>query len=258
MTSPGPRQIRRLFPEPGTTTPAEAAQELGLGEHAAGDRPWVIANLASTADGRAALGGVSGGIGNEADRLLFAAARSQVDAILVGTGTLAAERYGSVISDPAVRRARGLAGLSPQPLACVLTRSGHVPFDIPLFEDPEQVVVIYSAKPLPPEPVKARLDVVVMAEAELTFATALRDLRARHGVATVLCEGGPTVCGMLVTEGVLDELLLTFSPLFAGGGNAPRITMGPTEVDPVTGMTLRRVLEDEGVLFLHYVVAGRA
>jgi len=61
---------------------------------------------------------------------------------------------------------------------------------------------------------------------------------------------------MIVAEGLLDELFLTFSPLLAGGGDAPRITMGPSEVDPATRMELRRVLEDEGLLFLRYVIAG--
>ena len=72
----------------------------------------------------------------------------------------------------------------------------------------------------------------------------------------MLCEGGPTVVGMLVTEGLLDELFLTFSPLLVGGGDAPRITMGPAALEPPARMALRRVLEDEGVLFLRYVVAA--
>ena len=51
-----------------------------------GDRPWVALNMASSADGRAAVGGTSGGLGSEADHRRFAALRRETDSVLVGTG----------------------------------------------------------------------------------------------------------------------------------------------------------------------------
>ena len=53
------------------------------------DRPWVALNMASSADGRAAIGGTSGGLGSEVDQRQFAALRRETDCVLVGTGTLA-------------------------------------------------------------------------------------------------------------------------------------------------------------------------
>ena len=54
----------------------------------------MVANFVVTADGRATVGGRSGPIGGAADHELFHALRGQVDAVLVGTRTLAVERYG--------------------------------------------------------------------------------------------------------------------------------------------------------------------
>ena len=129
-------QLRRLDPDPADVTPLEAMQSLRPAERAPAGRPYVLANMVSSADGRATLDGKSGGLGNEADRELFHALREQVDAILVGTGTLRAERYGPFVRDPERRARREAAGLAPNPIGCVVTRSLMLPDDIPLFEDP--------------------------------------------------------------------------------------------------------------------------
>jgi riboflavin biosynthesis pyrimidine reductase len=63
----------------------------------------------------------------------------------------------------------------------------------------------------------------------------------------VLAEGGPTLNGALAAAGLVDELCLTISPLLAGG-DAKRIIAGPP-LDP-TGMTIRSLCEDGGLLFL--------
>jgi riboflavin biosynthesis pyrimidine reductase len=214
-------------------------------------RPWVAVNMASSADGRATVGDTSGGLGNAADRRLFGALRAQVDCVLVGTGTLATERYGSIVRDPAVREERERAGRSPQPMCCVVTRTGRVPLDIPLFADPEQEVALFSGASVPLHGVRARVD-VTRAE-QPGFGAALRDLHARRGVRTVLCEGGPRVVGALIADDLLDELFLTFSPLLVGAEGMRNVIEARTAAGPVP-LALLRVFESEGALFLRYAV----
>jgi riboflavin biosynthesis pyrimidine reductase len=214
-------------------------------------RPWVAVNMASSADGRATVGDASGGLGNAADRRLFGELRAQVDCVLVGTGTLATERYGSIVPNPAVREERERAGRSPQPMCCVVTRSGRVPLDIPLFDDPEQEIAVFSGAAVPLHGVRARVD-VTRAE-QPGFGAALRDLHARRGVRTVLCEGGPRVVGALVAGDLLDELFLTFSPLLVGAEGMKNVIEARTAPDPVP-LSLLRVFESEGALFLRYAV----
>jgi len=54
------------------------------------------------------------------------------------------------------------------------------------------------------------------------LAGALGRLRSERGVRSVLCEGGPSLNGALVEDGLLDELFLTTGPVLAGG-EAPAI-----------------------------------
>ena len=61
--------------------------------------------------------GASRGIGGEGDRTMFHALRTVVDGVLVGSGTLRAERYGRLVRDPARRSARAALGLAEDPVA---------------------------------------------------------------------------------------------------------------------------------------------
>ena len=76
---------------------------------------------------------------------MFHGLRERVDAVFAGTGTMAAEGYGRLVRDPARRQRRAARGLAPDPLACVISRSGKIPTEIPLFEDPDSRVVVFSA-----------------------------------------------------------------------------------------------------------------
>ncbi len=115
-----PRAADRLHPllPPGPpATAQEIAESFGLhlpraeATVTAPARPRVLLNMVSTIDGRATLGGRSGPIGGRADREMFHALRTVVDAVLVGAGTARAEHYGRLVREEslrALRRERGL------------------------------------------------------------------------------------------------------------------------------------------------------
>jgi riboflavin biosynthesis pyrimidine reductase len=111
-------------------------------------------------------------------------------------------------------------------MCCIVSRSGRVPLDIPLFHDPEQLVALYTGAPVALEGVEADIDVDA---ASPGFAAALRDLRTRRDVRVVLCEGGPRVVGALLAQG--------------------------PGLSPPVPLELIRVLESDGYLFLRYLVA---
>src|SRR5262249_2299718 len=159
----------------------------------------------------ASVNGRSGPLGDDGDRALFHALRSEVDAVLVGTGTLTAERYGRLIRDPEIRERRRQRGLRPEPLLSTLTRSGSLPLGIPLFAEPDLEVVAFSATAIDAGDVAAQLEVITMAPDQLTFAAAFAHLRAHYGVRALLCEGGPRVFSALTDEGVADQLFLTLT-----------------------------------------------
>jgi riboflavin biosynthesis pyrimidine reductase len=244
-------EFAQLFPGPAMVEIEAYVRGLEFSQQAPDGRPFVVVNFVSSVDGRATLEGRSRGLSDDGDRALFHALRWEVDAVLAGTGTLAAERYGRMIRDPEVRARRRRQGLSPEPLACTVTRRGLLPLNIPLFAEPEAKVVVFTGRPIDLTEVRAQVEVVEMAPDELSFGAALAHLRAHHGTNTLLCEGGPHVFGALASERVYDQLFLTLSGKLAGGGGAPAITGGPALDDPQS-LTLEGVLERQGTLFLRY------
>ena len=238
-------RVERLHP-PGP--PAEVDELLaGLRpwERAPAGRPLVMVNMVQTADGLITIGGKSGPIGGPGDHAMFHGLRSVVDAILVGTGTLRAERYGRMIRRPERRALRASLGLEEDPVAILITQSGDLPWDAPLFQEPLQRVVI--AGPCSPPPVAAQVTVIE----SRSPADALRAVRKEFGVRAVLCEGGPTLNRALLGEGVLDELFLTLAPKLGGDDEALRILSGETLASPVE-MELLHVLRHDGELYLRY------
>ncbi len=224
--------LRRLLPEPGATVAAEEAYaDAGWAQRAPDDRPYVVLNMVLSADGHAARDGVSGGLSvDRADRTVFLALREQVDAILAGTGTIAAEGYRRLIPQAERRAKRAAAGLAPDPLACILSRSGNLP-DAPLLTDPEQPRAIYTGDDADPR-------------------AALAHLRTHHGIRTLLCEGGPGLNRALLAAGVVDELLLTLSPLLVGGPGAPAVAGEP--LPDANRLDILSMFDHLGTLFLRY------
>jgi riboflavin-specific deaminase-like protein len=249
-------ELHRLHPDPGTVELDELTADLRLRERAHDDRPWLVTNFATTADGRAAVEGRSGPIGDDGDRELFRRLRTQVDALLVGTHTLRVERYGRTLRQPELRAAREALGLAPEPLLATVSRSGELPTEIPLFGEPGAHVVIFTTPDCPEPPgCAARVELVRLDPAELTLTSALRHLRAEHDVRALLCEGGPTLTGALLGEGLVDELFLTLAPKLAGGGTAPTLATAGAALPEPAELELVWALERRGSLFLRYALA---
>lgn len=246
-------ELARLYPETGIVEIEAHILGLRLGERAPADRALAVANFVSSLDGRASLQGRSGGLGDDGDKAVFRALRRASDAVLVGTNTLRAENYGRILADPGARRARLARGVAPEPLAVTVTRSGHLPLEIPLFAEPEARVIVFSGAAVDLGDARAQVEVVRLTDDAPGFTAALAHLRRAHGVRLVLCEGGPGVLAALMRENVLDQLCLSLAAKLAGGGDAPAITSGPELPEPAEAR-LEEVLERNGTLFLRYAL----
>jgi riboflavin-specific deaminase-like protein len=256
--------IRRLWPEPSEAIDAaEAISGLHLGDLARPERPYLVLNMVATADGKATIEGRTRALGNEADRVSFHHLRTQVDAVLVGAGTVRIERYGRIIKDPALREKRVREGLAPDPLAVIASARLDLSTDIPLLADPESRVVILTSSDTELTGCAADVEYLRPPVEALAHETdpggaprfrlgpLLERLRANHGVRSVLCEGGPTLNSMLLDEGIVDELFLCAAPLLAGGTGAPTIVEGHALPEPA-GMELVWAYESESHLLLRY------
>lgn len=249
-------RLRRIHPDGAVVTIDQVADELALVEHARPDRPYVVANMVTTVDGHAALDGRSGPLGKEADSAFFHALRGRVDAVMAGTRTVAVERYGRMVRDPGARAAREGRGLAADALAFLVTRSGRIDVGAPLFQDPDSTVAVTSYVPLDLGGCPAKVTVRQLAEAERSLAGALRALRREYGVRALLCEGGPTILGALLRDGLVDELFLTLAPLLAGGAPSLPTVGGPPLAEP-RALELAWALESQDELLLRYRITVR-
>jgi riboflavin-specific deaminase-like protein len=252
--------LSRAVPGEQTTASEFVAQE-GLWQRpaAAGARPRVLLNMVSSVDGRATLQGRSGPLSGPADRSLFHALRAAADGVLVGAGTVRAERYGRIIADPDVRRLRSERGLAEEPLACIVSGRLALDGDIPLLATPEARVAIVTASHATVPDAEAQIEYVRSERAGvLDLPMALLELRERFGVELLLCEGGPHLSANLFAAGLVDELFLTHAPRLVGGdaaaGEALRILTGP-ELDPPVELELLGLLRSGSELFLRYGAA---
>ncbi len=182
--------MRRLLPDPGSTSVEEQLDGYRPWEHPHPERPLVAMNFAATVDGRASIGGVSGPIGSETDTEMLARLRTRFDAVMIGAGTMRAERYGRIAAKSEVRRRREGLGLSPDPLMVIVSGRLDLPWDAPLFTDGGGRVLILTAVADDPPPTATPVEVLRHADG-VDLAAALRHLRAEAGVRALICEGGP-------------------------------------------------------------------
>lgn len=218
-----------------------------------GDRPWVLANFVAGLDGSIALEGRVGSLTSEADQVVFGLLRELADVVMVGAGTVRAERYGPVVIDEAGRQRRSARGQEPVPPVAVVTRSLELDLTSRLFNESDVrplVLTVEHADADARRAVEAVADVVVAGETVVEPARALEALAAR-GVRVVTCEGGPSLITMLLGADMLDELCLTVTPLV--GGDPLRLVADQPRL-PLTRFDLAHAVaggRDE--LYLRYV-----
>ncbi len=240
--------MRRLIPDPDETTVERQLSSYRPWEQPYEDRPFVATNFAVTVDGRATIGGKSGAIGSDTDTEMLVGLRTHFDAVMIGAGTMRAERYGGMAPRQEGRERRERRGLPPDPLMVLVSGRLDLPWDAPLFAEGGGVLIFTASETEPPE---TEADVeVVRHEDSVDLVAALRHLRHESGIRALLCEGGPRLHGQLWAAELVDELFLTTAPKLTGG-DTPRILEG-TEVPLAEELDLAWLLENEGELFARY------
>ena len=170
-------------------------------------RPHVHWKWAATLDGRsAAADGTSRWITGPQARAEVHTLRDQVDAVLVGTGTVWAD-------DPSL-------DVRPAPV------DGRQP-----------MAVVVGRRPLPAGSRLAGRAVVLATRDPLA---ALADLYER-GVRSVLLEGGPTVAGAFLQAGAVDRVTAYLAPALLGAGPAALADAGIASIGDALRLGLESV-----------------
>jgi diaminohydroxyphosphoribosylaminopyrimidine deaminase/5-amino-6-(5-phosphoribosylamino)uracil reductase len=177
-------------------------------------RPWVIAKWAQTIDGRIATRtGESQWISNARCRARVHRLRAKVDAVLIGMGT--------ALADDPMLTPRDCRSIRRTPKRVVLDTNGRLPLDSNLITTASEIpTIVYTAEPGH----FLNTDVVAVespqAGVKLDVQACLEDLYQYHGVATVLCESGPTLLGALIENRLVNEAVVHLAPGVMGDANA--------------------------------------
>lgn len=206
-------------------------------------------NMITSLDGCAAFHGVAGPLSNECDQNLLLALRGYADVVLVGAGTVRAERYGPVrLTDTQLADRQTRGGAESVPPIAVVTRSGDLPASL-FAESGRRPLLVTTAERNAARPDLRRCcDVLVAGETTVDIGAAVAGLRAQ-GLRRILCEGGPTLLDELTGSGLVDELCLTVSPTLAA--ETPSRRPGAPLTAPAP-MALAHALRVGDYLYLKY------
>jgi len=215
------------------------------------DRPSVVAALVSSVDGQVTEGGRVAELTGPADQRLLRHLRIAHDAVLVGATTIRVEGYDSLLAQPD-REQRAGEGRSGQPVLCIVSGRAELDPEIPALQAQDLPKLLLTGTESKPSGLPVGTEVLrseTNDAGELDLAALLAKLKTEHGVARVLCEGGPTLIGSLARAGLLDELFLTLSPRLSGGDGlrpVPNVGAKPRE------LSLLAHAEEDGYLFTRY------
>lgn len=211
--------------------------------------------MITSIDGSVTIDGTSGQLGNSTDRNLLSIIRGIADVILVGAGTVRAEKYQPIQTPNAeVCELRAARGQEIRPRLAVLSGTANLDPSMPIFTnsgsgDPP---LIYTTDIAPNNRVKTLTDiaeVICSYKPSISITEVLEDLYKR-GARTVVCEGGPKVNGQLLSANVIDELCLSLSPVLVGNGIGIFDGFPPNSPK---GLKLAQVFTDDELLFCRYI-----
>jgi riboflavin biosynthesis pyrimidine reductase len=212
------------------------------------NRPWIYANFVQTVDGIVSLLGeeASGGdiSGSPEDRWLMDLLRAHADAVMLGMGTLRAERNlhrprerGPVfrIMDPKLRELRKQLGRGRERNILVSAKCDFQLKDFAVFDGVDVDATVLAphegARCLAAQGSRTVEIIGVDSKpAGLDLQQAIAVLGKRYGIRYLLCEGGPSLYGAMLKSGLIDEKFLTVSPIEVGAcsPNGPRPTILPS------------------------------
>jgi len=105
---------------------------------------------------------------------------------------------------------------------------------------------------------RRHVDCIITGEEQVDLRCALEELNRRYGVLCVRVDSGGTLSGVLLREGLVDEVSLMICPCLVGGRSPSSFYRAPdlASADGVVDLELNHVERLEGdVLWLRYLVA---
>ncbi len=172
--------------------------------------PFVRSKIAASLDGKTALNnGASQWITSESARLDVQHWRARSCAILTGAGTVLADNPSMTVRDIKMNR---------QPLKIIVDSQLSISPDAKILQNGNALIAFaatHSAKEAELLATGAELLCIPNTDGKVCLKTLLRHLASRE-INEVLCEGGEGLNGALMSQGLIDELLIYYAPKLMG------------------------------------------
>lgn len=193
-------------------------------------RPYVLLSAAISIDGYLDTrpGEARLMLSNKEDFDRVDSVRADVDAILVGAGTLRADNPRLLVNSEDRRAARIEAGRPEYPLKVTITGTGDLDPDWKFWHHggDKLVLAVGDAATAKARANLGALATVQSIPTERTWPTALDVLGNAYAVKRLMVEGGGTIHTQLLEGALADELQLVIAPLLVGQPDAVRM-LGP-------------------------------
>lgn len=176
----------------------------------------IILNCAMSADGKIALPcRRQTNISNREDMERVHILRNDMDAILVGIGTILADDPKLTVKEEYVQSPR-------QPLRVVLDSNGMTPSDAKVLDKSAETLIATNEACNVGFP---GADVVRLGRDRVDIIALMRYLEDR-GIGSLLVEGGGTVMWSFLHEGLADEISIFIGSMIIGGRDSPTLADG--------------------------------
>lgn len=195
------------------------------------DRPFVLVNMAMTADGKIATANRSvSSFGSSRDHEHLLELRATADAVMSGARTVDSAKISMGTGGAKFQKQRIKRGLAEHNLRIIVSGSGTIDPCAEVFRHKFSQIIILTTQRMT-DSSRRRLQelgatIKICGKREINFRSALHWLHKNWGVKRLLCEGGGELNDAMFRSGLVDELHLTVCPKVFGGRNTPTIADG--------------------------------
>jgi 2,5-diamino-6-(ribosylamino)-4(3H)-pyrimidinone 5'-phosphate reductase len=213
-------------------------------------RPHVIISGGLSLDGKIATRTGDSKLSSKKDIVRVHKLRASVDAILVGKRTM-------MIDNPSltVKYARG-----KNPIRIILDSKGSIKSDSKIVKTCKKIptIIVVSEKISKKNLAKLQrynLEILKCGQNRIDLKKLLQILQKKN-IKKLLVEGGGTTNWSFFKEKLVDEVIVTLTPLILGGKNATSLVQGEgfAKISQAFPLKLKKAYRMKNELVLHYIV----
>jgi 2,5-diamino-6-(ribosylamino)-4(3H)-pyrimidinone 5'-phosphate reductase len=182
--------------------------------------PKIILSAAISIDGKIASVTGDSKLSSQQDLIRLHKIRSQVDAILIGKNTV--NKDNPLLT---VRHSKG-----KNPIRIILDSSGSISEKSKILQtsDKVQTIIVVSKKITKKNLHKLKnfpVEVIIIGKNQVNVKLLMKILGEKK-IKTILLEGGGTINWEFIKNNLVDEIVITLSPIILGGKNAVTLVQG--------------------------------